>query len=1681
MGRFECHAHSMFSNIRLLDCINKPKDLVDRAIELNLVGLCITDHEALGGHVQFDKLRQYAKDKKNGFKIGLGNEIYLVDERQPKQPYYHFILIAKDSIGHKMLRELSSIAWINSYFDRGMERVPTLKSELQDIINKYGKGHLIGSTACFRKGTQVLTDKGYANIENITSKDKILNKYGEWELVNFPTQREYDGVGYKINFLEFENSITCTENHKFLVSTNNWLKRVQKEKIEWVKAKDLKITKGSNKHFCLFPIQKIKYTNLKQINFEPLRYTLSPKNSNAKRTIQIKDKINITPELMRLFGLFLGDGSISINQEKNYYAINFTFNEEEFDWYWEDFVKKASDTIGITWSINKRPEHHRVDITSHSIDLVELFYSLFGNNKTNTKFFPECLLNISKDLTYELIYGYILADGYTRVRNTHGYMSGELVTASISDQLSKGVQNILTQLGIRGSIYSQKEKTDKNGVHHQKSWYYTSSNSAWGQINKKSYTSHQQVIDIFEKAQQHCKNKYITINNILYKKVYIKNIEQIKMNETVYCLNVPSHSFVVENVIVHNCLGSFTDQMILKMVKAETVGDIETKREAYENIVEFITFCKELFEDDFYLEVQPAKSKDQLTVNKRMPALANYFNIKMIVTTDAHYLKKEDRYIHKAYLNSKQGDREVDEFYSAAYLQSTEEVVKNLEGTGLDYYELEKNTLEIYNKIEEYTLFHKQQVPEVEVPIYPVSEKDHHFFDENKYPTLDYLMHSQNPQERYWINYCINALNEKNLWNEVYLNRLEEEADTKKQVGEALETCIFSYPIFLQHYINMFWEVGSTVGVARGSAAGGLNHYLLGLTQLDPIKENIPWWRYLNISRVDSLPDIDIDICPSKREEIFEKIREERGQLGCVQVCTYGTETTRSAIATACRGYRSNEYPDGIDVDIAQYMTSLAPSERGFVWPIHDLVYGNGEKGRTPVKTFINEVNKYPGLLDIIIGIEGLINHRGIHASGVNFYGEDPYENDCFMKATNGALITQYSLHDSEYCGSVKYDFLVTEIQDVIVQCLNMLQEHGEIEKNLTLRQVYNKYIHPDVLPVKDDKIWNSLISGKVQKCFQFDSMVGSQTVKTLKPQTPKEMATCNSVMRLMAQEKGGETPSARYRRMKNDISQWYTEMDSYGLTKEEQRLLEKYCLDSYGTPSQQEDMMTIVMDPNICNFSLSESNELRKVCAKKQMNRIPEMKEKILNRASSPALGRYVWEVIINIQLGYSFSYPHALAYSYVGLQTVYLATYFNPVYWNTACLRVDAGLEEEASTNYNKIAKAVGNTMHRGIKMSLIDINKSGYMFEPDLENNTILYGMKGLTNINGDTIQEIEENRPYAGLADFQDKVKANKRIMISLIKSGAFDQFNNRESIMQEYIWTQCEPKKRITLQNFNGLMERNLIPDSLEFEKRLFIFNKALRKNCKYKTYYIVQDNYYDFYKQFYDIDLLEPIDEYIGIPQKIWQKLYTKGMDKARAYFKEHQQELLDALNNTLFQEMWNKYAQGSLADWEMDSLGFYYHDHPLLDINKQFYNIKEYNKLPEEPEIAKTFRRGNSIFNIYKTCRIIGTVIAKDDTKRCINLLTPESGVVTVKMGNDYYARLNRQISELGLDGVKHVIEKSWFTRGTKLMVNGFRRSGMFFLKSYKNENSHQCYKIVQINRDGTIETKWRRHGEDN
>lgn len=1151
------------------------------------------------------------------------------------------------------------------------------------------------------------------------------------------------------------------------------------------------------------------------------------------------------------------------------------------------------------------------------------------------------------------------------------------------------------------------------------------------------------------------------------------------------------------------CLGGELSSCIVEMEHARKIEDVETANKKHQQIKDFMFFCDDLFGDDFYVEIAPGASKDQIIANNKLAQIAQVFHKKLVIGDDAHYLKKEDRYIHKAYLNSKGGERETDAFYEYAYLQSDEDIRINLEPSiGMLIEEMYANSMEMFNKIEVYDLLHNQTIPSVPVKDYPKQEPKWYSKD---YPTLEDMYKSDDIYDRYWVHKCLSEMTNKKLLTKKYWDELEEEARVKRVIGEKLGTNMFKYPITLKYYIDMMWECGSLVGAGRGSSCAALNHYLLGITQLDPIEWNLPFFRYMNEERVE-LGDIDIDICPSKKGTIVKKIKEERGSrfnpdidelsrknLGCTLIATYGTEQTKSAVLTACRGYRSEDYPDGIDNDEAQYIASLIPSERGFLWPLEDVINGNKDKGREPVHVFVKEVNTYPGLLDIIFGIVGLVNKRSSHASGVILFDEDPYEFGCFMRTPKGEIITQYDLHDCEAAGLTKYDFLVTEVQDKLAQAIRFLQEDGVIEDyGINLRPVYDKYFHPNVLPLDKKEIWEAIQNGSVINVFQFDSEVGSQAAKKIKPKTILELSDANGLMRLMTAEKGAETPMEKYIRFKNNINLWYKEMNNWGLTQEEQHYLEPYFKSSYGVPPSQEQLMLMLMDKNICGFTLAEANAARKIVGKKQMSKIPELHQKILDKASSDKLGKYVWENGVGPQMGYSFSIIHALAYSFIGFQTAYIATRWNPIYWDTACLVVNSGsLEDEddneydedgqpvkkkeQSTDYGKIAKAIGEIINDGIQISLIDINKSDYGFKPDVKNNQILFGMKALNGVGSPIIEQIKANRPYISFKDFLNRCPLNKTAMISLIKAGAFDNLEQdtrgiepRIFIMAYYLSLTSEPKKKLNLQNFNSLINLDLIPQELSFQKKVFNFNKYL-KEYKWKEdnknyYYIPHEYAINFYFNNLDPNSIDKVLN--GVPmieQKNWDKIYQRIMDAARNWLKENQEQVLKEMNQKLFQMEWDKYAKGNISAWEMSSLCFYYHDHELKNINSQKYGIVNFDNLPASPVVDYFFKRNGVQIPIYKLCRIAGTVIGKNDTRHLVTLLTT-SGVVNIKLTRDYYAMFNRQISEVNEKGEKKVKEKGWFTRGIKLLVTGYRRDDTFVAKKYKSTGGHQLYKITEV-----------------
>lgn len=1155
------------------------------------------------------------------------------------------------------------------------------------------------------------------------------------------------------------------------------------------------------------------------------------------------------------------------------------------------------------------------------------------------------------------------------------------------------------------------------------------------------------------------------------------------------------------------CLGSQLSKLVLALVEAEKDSSAEEIACVRGEIDSFMTFMIDLFGDDFYVEIAPGTSPQQVLYNTRVKNIAKEYSRSIVIGGDSHYLTAAERDIHRAFLRSSNGDREVDAFYYDAHLMDNMETYQNINKmySEADFRDMCAASMEISDKIEGYSLFHKPIIPEVTVKEYPKGSYD---LDATKYPVLGNLLVSDNLQERYWANECLNALVEKNLFKEEYIARLEIEADVIKVISTKLENCMFSYFNTFQHYIDLFWECGSVVGPGRGSSCGYLSDYLLGLTQLDPIKWNLPWFRFLNKERVE-LPDIDIDLSPSKRPLIFEKIREERGQINVLQVATFGTAAGRSAIASACRGYRSPEFPTGIDVDISTYLSSLIPVTRGIVRTIKDCLNGNEEKGWQPVKILRTEFSKYPGLLETALAFEGLITRRGQHSSGVIFYNETPYNTTAIMRSPNGDLTTQYDLHDSEELGDTKFDILVTDIMDKISTAIDLLSKDGYFSECRTKREIYDKYFHPEHIDYSDDVVWDSLAEGQVQDVFQFNTLIGQQTVKMIKPRSVDEMSAANALIRLTAQD-GQERPLNRYLRFKGDISLWYKEMDEFGLTHEEQKSLEKYYLKDYGVPASQEQLMLVCMDENISNFSLAESNGARKVVAKKVLKDIPALRDKFIGNCPSEKLGQYVWKTLMEPQMTYSFSIIHATAYTIVGIQTLILASKYPRVYWDCACLIVNSGsvdalddedslnedddsdvvadveeVEEDGTTDdaeaaatvvkkkasgvkYGRIAAALGKMKASGTKIVPPDVNKSSFTFTPDVEGNQIRYGVSGITRINRDFILAFMKGRPYSSFKDFLTRMHPNKYQAVNLIKSGAFDCFGDRIEIMREFIDGYCDKKKRITLQNMQMLIKYDLLPSELDFQINVFNFNKHIKKD-KYK----LDIDALTFYGAHFDCDLLEYLNDgkyFATIKPLVWDKIYKAQMDAARAYFQAHQTELLAALNNKLFNDAWEKDCSGSLSKWEMESISYYQHEHELARMDAEKYNMKNFNELSEVPEVDYFARFKNKVVPIYKIERLAGTVLDKDKIKKNVTLLTTD-GVATVRFFGPLFAQYDKQISEVDpVTGKKKTIEKSMFSRGNKIVVCGVRDGDEFRAKTYSRTPFHTVEQIVEVFEDGSI-----------
>ena len=484
--------------------------------------------------------------------------------------------------------------------------------------------------------------------------------------------------------------------------------------------------------------------------------------------------------------------------------------------------------------------------------------------------------------------------------------------------------------------------------------------------------------------------------------------------------------------------------------------------------------------------------------------------------------------------------------------------------------------------------------------------------------------------------------------------------------------------------------------------------------------------------------------------------------------------------------------------------------------------------------------------------------------------------------------------------------------------------------------------------------------------------------------------------------------------------------------------------------------------------------------------------------RGTSQAMLDYVWKVQMLRQAGYSFSVLHTMGYSTIALQEMNLVHQFPDIYWKTACLSTNANavneedyeflIEEEIITEldeedkkegnkvqYGKVASALIDFKQQDTKIILPNINKSKLGFAPDLENNAILFGLKGITKIGTDLIMEIFKRRPFTSLNDFINKMNSGEKSLISkdkivnLIKSGCFDEVEKkgREEILKDYLASIADTKKNLTLQNMQMLIKNDLLPSSLEDEIKIYNFTKLLRKNkSSDKLYYVLDDVYFQSIDYKYPEIAAQVVvkGDKILLPMKIWDNFYTKRMDTVRHFIDSNKKELLAQINQQAIDDITKKYGSGTVLDWEMQALNFYHSGHPLDSMDLSDFELTPLAELKED-EVTSHFTvktaNGPKQMPIYKLRYICGSVIDKNKAKGIVTLQC-QDGVIDVKLFKQQYARYSHVISSVDENNEKVIIDDSFFEKGTHLLICGIKRSDMFIPKTYKNTGHDAILKIV-------------------
>ncbi|BEV36375.1 DNA polymerase III subunit alpha [Synechococcus sp. M16CYN] len=724
-----------------------------------------------------------------------------------------------------------------------------------------------------------------------------------------------------------------------------------------------------------------------------------------------------------------------------------------------------------------------------------------------------------------------------------------------------------------------------------------------------------------------------------------------------------------------------------------------------------------LFGEDFYLEIMDHGSSEDRIINIEIVKIAHELGINLIATNDAHYLSKHDVESHDALLCVLTGKLIGDEKrlrYTGTEYIKTEEEMGRLFADHLDPAVVQQaitNTAKVAEKVEDYDILGRCQMPQFPIP--------------EGHTAITYLREvtQQGLRDRLKIK------NNDPIARK-YAERIAHELEIIEQMGFS------AYFLVVWDYIRFAREQSIPVGPGRGSAAGSLVAYTLGITNIDPVSNGLLFERFLNPER-KSMPDIDTDFCIERRSEVIDYVTERYGEDKVAQIITFNRMTSKAVLKDVARVL---DIPYG-DAD---RLAKLIPVVRGKPAKLEAMIGDNSPNPRFREKYRGDPVTKR--WVNMAMRIEGTNKTFGVHPAGVVIAADPLGELVPLQRNNDGQIITQYFMEDVESMGLLKMDFLGLKNLTMIDKALELVEVSSGIRINL------------DKLPSKDVDTFALLTRGDLEGIFQLESSGMRQIVRDLKPSSLEDISSILALYRPGPLD-AGLVPKFINRKHGREAVDFT------------HAILEPILSETHGIMVYQEQIMRIAQD--LAGYSLGQADLLRRAMGKKKVSEMQKHHDVFVEGASARGVNEKVANELFDQMVlfaEYCFNKSHSTAYGTVTYQTAYLKAH-HPVAYMAALLTVNAGATD-------KVQRYISNCNAMGIEVMPPELNTSLTDFTPN--GDRILFGLSAVRNLGDGAICQLiasrESDGPFQSLADLCDRIPStvlNRRGLESLIHCGAMD--------------------------------------------------------------------------------------------------------------------------------------------------------------------------------------------------------------------------------------------------------------------------------------------------------------------